>query len=421
MKSPNCEHIKNIVFVLGAGDNQLRFIQEFKSLGYRVLSVDINPNAPGKNLTDIFWTLSTHDPGPIIAQIAQSSLKDRITAISCPTTGIPYLTAAKIASYLSVEFLTENAVFNILDKFRLWETLKAQNLTTRKCANSNNIYNEIKIFNKYPVVVKPKSYGGLSKGVYYCNNQNEIKDSIKKASKLSPDRLAIAEDFCYGEEYKYGGFIQNGKIKLGGLVSRTFSKGAPGVPISLFTEANEFVNEKNITINTFIEGFCAAAGISSAFLNIDIIVNDNTIELIDVDIVPGSFSFLLESALGINVYKMSAWLSLGEDLQILNNIQKNESAAVFFLWCHYIDVKIIELFRICSEVSKQSTGVFVPDNSVTQNSLPYSESPLRLGIYYIKGSGKYNAFENGTRWLKMIQEKFDQLGKKTKVVMPEIQ
>ena len=51
---------------LGAGKSQVPVINAAKNLGYSVIAVDIDADAPGFNSADVAFNFSTHDPDSII-------------------------------------------------------------------------------------------------------------------------------------------------------------------------------------------------------------------------------------------------------------------------------------------------------------------------------------------------------------------
>ncbi len=51
---------------------------------------------------------------------------------------------------------------------------------------------------KYPVVIKPKCKGGLSLGIYYCNNTSELLSNIESTFKY--DDTVLVEEYIDGKE-----------------------------------------------------------------------------------------------------------------------------------------------------------------------------------------------------------------------------
>ena len=66
---------------------------------------------------------------------------------------------------------------------------------------------------EYPVIVKPVDSCG-SKGVIYCENEQELKESIKEALKFSASKRVIVEQYVTGEEISATYTICNGEITL---------------------------------------------------------------------------------------------------------------------------------------------------------------------------------------------------------------
>ncbi len=83
------------ILSVGAGENQLTLLNEIKKLNYFVISCDLDSNAPGNKLSDIFFNISTHNVNLIIKELLE--LKIKLIGVVTRSTGEPVVTTSKIA------------------------------------------------------------------------------------------------------------------------------------------------------------------------------------------------------------------------------------------------------------------------------------------------------------------------------------
>ena len=187
--------MKDKILVIGAGENQLPYIDNFLMKGYDIVAIDRDPNSPGFKNAEICIPISTHDNHLVIKAISELPEKNEITAVACPSTGIPYITAARCASMLKLHFPSENTVTTLLDKYRFWKVLSKYRLTNRQCFELRNpeyINDQIDL----PVVFKPQFAGGGNRGVSICRFKNQLPLAFKKAVMNSYNKSALVESFC---------------------------------------------------------------------------------------------------------------------------------------------------------------------------------------------------------------------------------
>ena len=105
---------KSYILSLGAGLNQIELIQNIRKMNYKVISVDLNSHAPGKELSDIFLNISSHDYIKIIEEIKK--LKINLVAVLTRSTGNPVLSVSKNAEEFGLKALNSNIAEILIDK-----------------------------------------------------------------------------------------------------------------------------------------------------------------------------------------------------------------------------------------------------------------------------------------------------------------
>lgn len=97
---------KDKILVVGAGKNQLPYIEKFLLKGYDIVAVDRDPHSPGFENAGTCVPISTHDSHLVMKAISELPEKDEIAAVACPSTGVPYITAARCATIFTWKFTT---------------------------------------------------------------------------------------------------------------------------------------------------------------------------------------------------------------------------------------------------------------------------------------------------------------------------
>lgn len=403
---------KDTILLFGAGSGQLPYLRHFRECGYRVVAIDRDTGALGAAEADLLLAVSTHDDQAIRERINEADQKNRIAAVACPSTGWAYVSAARIATWLGVAFPSEEGVLNILDKFRMWQKLTEIGLTRRQCMTMPAGTDMGQFL---PAVVKPRMLGGASKGVYHCDSPMALADAVTQAAALSPDGQALVESFCPGEEVKLAGFLQQGKVAVAVIARRSFGPGVLGVPIGLAIGpvANGRGIDPSPPLVELLERFCRHVGLFSTPFNVDIILDKEQPELIDFDIVLGSFRTLMAKGCDIDTLELYSRLCLGEALPKAGTCRRG--AAVTYLWCEGTNDESENLLRACRKDT--CGGEFIPDAGFTRASVA-SSAPLRVGAFISEGDTLEAAARAGQNWLEKVQVHLERLGSEACVIFP---
>lgn len=403
---------KDTILLFAAGSGQLPYLRHFRERGYKIVAVDRDPGALASAEADLLLAVSTHDDRAIRQRINEARLQDRIAAVACPSTGWAYVSAARIASWLGVSFPSEEAVLNILDKYRMWQKLKEIELTRRQCMIMTAAADKVPFL---PAVVKPRVLGGASKGVSFCDSSMMLADSVTQAAALSHDGQALVESFCPEEEVKLAGFLQQGKVIVAVVARRSFGPGVLGVPIGL--AIGPATNGQSVdplpSLVDLLERFCRNAGLFSTPFNVDIILGKEQSEIIDFDIVLGSFRILMDKACGIDSVDFYSRLCLEEALPKAGNCQRG--AAVTYLWCEGAIDEGENLLRACREAT--DGGEFIPDGTLSR-APAVSSGPLRIGAFFSEGETVEAAARAGQNCLEKVQAYLEGQGSKARVIFP---
>jgi hypothetical protein len=191
------------ILSVGAGDNQVPLLEAIRRLGYSVASCDINPDAPGKKLSDIFLNVSTHDPDAIISLLQQKSV--RPDAVLTRSTGYPVVTCAVIAEYFDLPGIDVANSKILIHKNKLLNELNSLKIASAKLYNDDD-----KII--LPVFVKPANTALSHAAMGVCHTREQLDKKIAEAKQVSSDGIVNIEEYLLGSDIVSIDFVFDSEI-----------------------------------------------------------------------------------------------------------------------------------------------------------------------------------------------------------------
>lgn len=201
--------MNNIIISLGAGENQIPLIKAIKKENFDCLAFDINKDAPGKNITNYFVPMSSHDYESIIEYILKNGFESKLAGVLTRSTGNPVYSASKIAERFNLVYIESNIAEIIIDKNKLLNNLNKFKVPSPKLYNFRNVLHE-KIH--FPLFVKPSKTNKSHLKMSVCNNLKEVEESVKEAENVSENYIANVEEFLNGIDTVSIDFVKNGKV-----------------------------------------------------------------------------------------------------------------------------------------------------------------------------------------------------------------
>lgn len=410
-----------LVLVLGGGPGQLGLIRELRDRGCEIVVVDRDPHVPGAGSASLVLQCSTHDGEAIVTMLEGLSIAAGIEAIVCPSTGAPYLAAARCATTLGLHFPPEAAVVGILDKYELWCALQKIEGTRRWCVPAD----EKHVHDRLPCVVKPRRGGGASVGVTFCRSQEELRWAVECAESSSYGEAdAIVESLCEGHEYKLAGAVQGGEVKLLLVGRRTFGRqeSACGIPIAIALGPSEDPRVDGLhDVAGLVEALCRQLELDDVPLNIDIIDTTDGPEIIDCDIVFGSFERLARGSFGLDLCGVHADLCLRRPLSVTPS--EHRGAAATYLWFEGDASRmLLEGCRwAASGLEEFVADPWLREGGGSNNASPVERSGVfRAGCCISEGATQEEALREGVQWLSRVEEWMVEHGAAFTVVRPEL-
>jgi len=168
------------LLLLGGINHAIEIIKTAQKMGVKVYVADYNQNTQAKKLADKSFDISTTDIDLLVDLCKKENINSIITGFI--DSMLPY--CEELCGRLNLPFWANKDQINIsINKNEFKKTCEKYNIPLAKDYSHmfhNNTFNDddlSKII--YPVIVKPVDNSG-SRGVYVCNNINELQkyDSI---------------------------------------------------------------------------------------------------------------------------------------------------------------------------------------------------------------------------------------------------
>lgn len=232
------------ILSVGAGENQLTLINEIKKLNYLVISCDLDSNAPGKKLSDVFLNISTHKVNLIIKELLE--LKIKLIGVVTRSTGEPVVTTSKIAEKFELCALSSNIAELITDKSLFIKKMNLLNVPSPKLNIINNNSNFDKI--DFPVFIKPSKTNISHSSMRKCDNSFQMQNAYKKALAISENNIVNVEEYLIGYDLVSIDFVFNNEIIHIATIGE-ISTGEPG-----FDGIGWYSCQKNESFDKLVKG-----------------------------------------------------------------------------------------------------------------------------------------------------------------------
>lgn len=205
--------LKNFaVICIAAGKSQLPVIAKAKSLGYTIVAIDQNKEAPGFKHADYKIYQSTYDADLIIEELDKLDKKIEWAGVINRSSGPPVISAAKICKYFHLPGVPVESAESLVNKDQMRTACSKRNIPIPNYkiyeideCNSESI-------DLLPFVVKPAlSLIGKS-GVSVVRTKDKIAPSIKYASENTINNKILFEEFLQGPDISLVSFVNDGQL-----------------------------------------------------------------------------------------------------------------------------------------------------------------------------------------------------------------
>ena len=189
---------KKKILILGGTIGLCDVVKKAKEMGLYTIITDYNSpeKSPAKKIADKYYMISLSDIDEIVQMIKEEGITGVVTGFT--DSYLPY--------YYEICKKANLPCYGTLEQFEICTDKKKFKEVCKKCnvpvipeyqINPSTFEDDIKKI-KYPVVVKPIDSSG-ARGVFYCNNEIELRKYYIEAMKVSPSKNVIVEKRIIGQ------------------------------------------------------------------------------------------------------------------------------------------------------------------------------------------------------------------------------
>ncbi len=403
-----------VLLILGAGVDQLPGIQKAKDIGCYTITLDGNPNAVGKQISDEFYFVNIKDFQAIKSFLENYDI-EKIDGVIAYGVDIPTI-IAKTADYIGVNYTipTKSAIISE-DKYESKVLMEENNISIPKFKLVEDIEN-IYVFTKengFPVIIKPVD-NSASRGITFINNVTEIEKAYYYALEFSKNKRIIVESYLSGNQISSETLVIDGEVFHLGFLDRNYDKNEMFYP-NIIEDGGDMpsIYMKDMYIKeltSFYERIAKNLDIKNGVIKGDLVINNGQLFIIEfaLRLSGGNFSTICipnSSHYDIIKYATMLHLNLPIDKIELNNEEKNDFISMRYKFLEESNIKPKQKVKdILSKANLDniiytnihySKGSIIPDKTTDHSK--------RLGFVIAKGDSRNNAILNASNYLQKLE------------------
>jgi biotin carboxylase len=203
------------LMIVGGGYWQTFMIRHARNMGIRTVVVEGNPNAPGRDIADVFHTVNERN----FEAVADVGLCERIDGVATFGTNDAMITVAQVTKALGLPSdgvsasVAERAIFKDSMRTRLIECgvatpwgIQVTEDNVGDVAAVRDMLREIDA----PILIKPSDASG-GKGASIVREPGDVERAIRMAGSVSYNRKLIAEEYVSGSVIGVESVTQHGR------------------------------------------------------------------------------------------------------------------------------------------------------------------------------------------------------------------
>lgn len=403
-----------VLLILGAGVDQLPGIQKAKDMECYTITLDGNPNAVGKQISDEFYSVNIKDFQAIKSFLENYDI-EKIDGVIAYGVDIPTI-IAKTADYIGVNYTipTKSAIISE-DKYESKVLMEENNISIPKFKLVEDIEN-IYIFaekNGFPLIIKPVD-NSASRGITFINNVTEIEKAYYYALEFSKNKKIIVESYLSGNQISSETLVIDGEIFHLGFLDRNYDKNEMFYP-NIIEDGGDMpsVYIKNTHIKQltkFYEVIAKKLDIKNGVIKGDLVIHDGQLYIIEfaLRLSGGNFSTICipnSSHHDIIKYATMIHLNLPIDKIELNNEKKNDFISMRYKFLEESNIKpnqkVKDIFSKASIDNIIYTNIHYGKGSVIPDKT--TDHSKRLGFVIAKGNSRKDAILNANNYLKELE------------------
>lgn len=286
-------------------------------MGFEVIAIDKNPEAVGKEYSDIFYPIDVMDKEKAL----EAAQKHKISGLATIGTNMAICTVSYIATALHQDhrYISPEIALQASQKSLFRKILSAYDLIPKGISSKNfdELSASIDLID-FPLLVKPSdSSGGRGISILFQKDNKAIKEAFEYAQSYTYGGEVIFEEFVIGPVIGVESFTQKGVTTPLVIADKIISEPPDCVTlgVTLPTRLDESLQRQIIEANKACIG---ALGISSGPTHIDMVISKSGPKIIDVGprLAAGPIIFeLIPKMTGFDLLDATIKMALGESVR----------------------------------------------------------------------------------------------------------
>lgn len=302
------------LMIFGASEFQIPLIEAAKMRGVQTCVLDINPNAPARNISDEFHECSIKDYEKSL-EIAEQFRPDGITAGMCD---VAVLSVARICEKLNLPGIDIDAAIRATDKYAMICAFASNNVPSPeyKLLNKND---DIDNFDApwLPFIVKPIDMAG-SRGINLVKNIEQKTALIKNSISASDSGNVIVEEYMVGPEVSVEMVVINSQPTVLQITDKITS-GAPHFVELGHIQPAVLSDDVRKSIVNVAESAVRAIGLKNSIVHAEMIITESGPKMVELGARMGGDGIqqqLMKLSTGIDLPDFAIDLALGLPLKV---------------------------------------------------------------------------------------------------------
>ena len=201
---------QDIIMVFPGTESQIALIKKLQQIGYKVLCVDPNENAPGLKVADDYEYADILDVDKCLA-IAK---KKNVLAVLSDECDIAMPTVAHVNREIGAQSIGDDLTQLYTNKYLMREFSSKLGLPCPKYKECNCLDEAIVFFEECgekKMIIKPLN-SNSSRGVYTITSVKDLEENYKEAEKYTRGKnQVLCEEYIEGREFTIDGIVVDGK------------------------------------------------------------------------------------------------------------------------------------------------------------------------------------------------------------------
>lgn len=387
------------ILIIGAGVLQIPAILEAKKMGLRVMTFDYDKNAPGFELADESYEISTIDINTAVNKAKELKPDGVMTLAS----DMPLRTVAAIAKELNLNAVSEETALAATNKAIMRQKFKSQGVPIPRffrVTEKNEFIEIIREFEGKNFIVKPADNSG-SRGVYLCDDNTDTDHVFDYSKSYSRSGEILIEEYMKGKEVSVETFALNGQVNVIAITDK-ITTGSPFFVEMGHSQPTIFNDEIQKSISEVARAANQALDIKNGPSHVEIILTEEGPKVVELGSRLGGdniSTYLVPLSTGVNLVQACIKLALNKEPNILNKYDR--AASINYFKCPPGRIISIE----GTEVIDQIQGVieFKLFKNIGDIVSEVRNSNDRIGYFICEASNRDQIFRKSNLVLESIK------------------